>query len=75
MSRGGRKPGVVNKDRGYKPPRAVARNPGVVRCLGPCREHTFWSPDKARVRVCERGREKIAGISPLLRNPASDQSR
>lgn len=29
----------------------------LVRCLGPKRvEHTFWSPDPRRVRICRRCR-------------------
>ncbi len=41
---------------------------GLVRCLGPdAKEHTFLSPDRVKVRVCKRCRERQRDVSPGLR--------
>lgn len=34
-----------------------------VRCLGPGDEHYFMSRDKARVRICEKCKKALAGVS------------
>lgn len=47
-----------------------------VRCLGPGKEHTFWTDDRAKRRVCPRCRQLIdkMRLSPTAMDPvrASD---
>lgn len=45
-----------------KPPPNPHAKPGLVRCLGPGREHKFKSGDVLRERICKACREKMAGV-------------
>lgn len=48
---------------------------GRVRCLGPSkREHTFWSEDRRKYRICPACRKKIAemNVPPILERPIRD---
>jgi hypothetical protein len=46
--------------------RPAQTDPGRVRCLGSEREHYFNSPDRTRVRICNRCKARIdaARVSP-----------
>jgi len=45
--------------------------PGVVACLAPGKPaHSFYSPDRARVRFCPRCRPKLPrSVPPILLYP------
>ena len=43
--------------------------PGRVRCLGPnLDEHTFYSRDRVKVRMCERCRRKVQSMGVSVRD-------
>lgn len=57
-------------------PRLSQKNLVRVRCLGPGPEHSFYSRDKTKERVCYACREKIRTMPLSIRDqPATDPGR
>lgn len=47
-----------------------------VRCLGPGPEHSFYSRDRVRERICYACREKLKTMPQSIRDfPATDPTR